>query len=72
MSLEGGQCKYSGEVSFIKLVNRRVVHNLVLNPCMFISCCRSCLLVTLLLLICDPCLRRKNSMEIILLIGTTT
>jgi hypothetical protein len=40
--------------SFIKLFNRRLIHNLLLKPC-----CRSCLHVTHSLLICDPCLRRK-------------
>jgi hypothetical protein len=33
MSLEGGQCQYSGEVSVINLVNRRLLHHIVLKPC---------------------------------------
>jgi hypothetical protein len=39
---------------------------------LFISGCRSCVLVTHPLLICDPYLRRKNLLELILLIDTAT
>jgi hypothetical protein len=61
--VEGGRCQYSEEVPFIKLVNRRLVHNIVLKPCLLISCCRSCLLVTLSLSICDPLLSRKAQLN---------
>jgi hypothetical protein len=54
-------------VSFINLVNKRLIHKLVLK-----FCCRSCLLVTILVWICDMCLRKRSSMELTLLIGTAT
>jgi hypothetical protein len=68
MSLEGGRFDIV-DLSFIKLVNRRLVHNFVLRLRIFF-CCRSYLLVTILLLICDLYLIKKSSMKLTLLIDT--